>query len=258
MSDLQTKKIDYGSWVSKKSIYIPVTLEGILAVIFLGLSSLSLVFLVGTFLCLIPTAYFVYAYFQFSPRGNNLQAKIRDLAFNQLVWDGDGRLLDIGCGNAALAIEAAKKYPKAHITGIDYWGGRWEYSKQTCERNAEIAGVAERTSFQKASAARLPFTDEFFDVTVSNLVFHEVQDVKDKKEVIKEALRVLKKGGLFVFQDLFLSKRMYGEPQDLVATIKNWGIQDIKFVNTSDQKFIPRAMKLPFMVGQIGVICGRK
>lgn len=258
MSDLQTNKIDYGNWVSKKSIYIPVLLAALLAVIFMGLSFLSLFFLVGAFLFLISPAYFVYAYFQFSPRGGNLQVKIRDLAFNQLVWDGDGRLLDIGCGNGALAIEAAKKYPKARVTGIDYWGGQWEYSKQTCEKNAEIAGVAERTSFQKASAAKLPFTDEFFDVTVSNLVFHEVQDAKDKKEVIKEALRVLKKGGLFVFQDIFLSKRMYGEPQDLVPTIKNWGIQDIKFVNTSDQKFIPRAMKLPFMVGQIGVIYGRK
>jgi ubiquinone/menaquinone biosynthesis C-methylase UbiE len=247
-------KVDYGNWVSKKFIYIPA----LLAVIFLGLSFLSLLFLVGTFLFLIPTAYFVYAYFQFSPRGGKLQAKIRDLVFNQLVWDGDGRLLDIGCGNGALAIEAAQKYPKAQITGIDYWGGQWEYSKQACEKNAEIAGVAERTFFQKASASKLPFTDEFFDATVSNFVFHEVQDVKDKKEVIKEALRVLKKGGLFVFQDLFLLTRMYGEPQDLLSTIKKWGIQDIKFVNTSDQKFIPRAMKLPFMVGQIGVICGRK
>ena len=92
MSDLQTNKIDYGNWVSKKSIYIPVLLAALLAVIFMGLSFLSLFFLVGAFLFLISPAYFVYAYFQFSPRGGNLQAKIRDLAFNQLVWDGDGRL----------------------------------------------------------------------------------------------------------------------------------------------------------------------
>jgi SAM-dependent methyltransferase len=251
---VESHEVDYGNWVSKKFIYIPA----VLAVIFLGLSFLSLFFLVGAFLFLVPTAYFIYAYFQFSPGGGNLQAKIRDLVFSQLVWDGDGKLLDIGCGNGALAIEAAKKYPKAQIVGIDYWGGQWEYSKESCEKNAQIANVVKRTSFHKASAAKLPFADESFNVAVSNFVFHEVQDVKDKRAVIQEALRVLKKDGLFVFQDLFLWKRIYGEPQDLLVTIKGWGVQDVKLLDTSEQTFIPSAMKLPFMVGQIGIIYGKK
>jgi SAM-dependent methyltransferase len=184
MSDLQTQKIDYGNWVSKKLIYIPL----LLAVIFLGLSFISLFFLFGMFF-LIPAAYFVYAYFQFSPRGGNLQAKIRDLVLKQLVWNGDGTLLDIGCGNGALVIEAAKRYPQSQVTGIDYWGAAWEYSKKSCEENAQIAGVGERASFQKASAAKLPFEDEFFKVAVSNFVFHEVREAKDKKDVIKGSLK---------------------------------------------------------------------
>jgi SAM-dependent methyltransferase len=247
-------KVNYGNWVSKKFIYIPT----ILAVVFFGLSFLSLFFLVGAVLFLIPSVYFIYAYFQFSPRGSDLQAKIMDLALNQLLWDGNGKLLDIGCGNGALAIEAAKKYPKAQIVGIDYWGGQWEYSKESCEKNAKIANVANRTSFYKASAVQLPFEDESFDVVVSNFVFHEVRDAKDKRSVIQEALRVLKKDGLFVFQDLFLWKRIYGEPQGLLATIKGWGVQDVKLSNTSAQTFIPSAMKLPFMIGQAGIIHGKK
>ncbi|MFC1863087.1 class I SAM-dependent methyltransferase [Thermodesulfobacteriota bacterium] len=71
-------------------------------------------------------------------------------------------------------------------------------------------GVAERVTFVRAYASYLPFDDEAFDVVVSNLVFHEVRDVKDKKLLIKEALRVVKKGGWFVFQDLFLWKQVYG------------------------------------------------
>jgi len=249
----QEGELNYGNWVSKKFIYIPA----FLVIIFIGLSFLSLLFLIGAFF-LIPVAYFSYAYYQFSPRGGNLQAKIRNLIFTYLVWDGNGKMLDIGCGNGALAIEAGKKYSTAKIIGIDYWGSQWEYSKESCEKNAQIAGVADRTSFQKASAAKLPFADEFFDITVSNFVFHEVLDTKDKKDVIKEAFRVLKKGGLFVFQDLFLVERMYGETQDLLVAIKDWGIDDIKFVNTSRQEFIPQAMKPPFMLGKIGIIYGRK
>ena len=254
MSQKDATQVNYGNWVSKKFIYIPT----VLAVIFLGLSFLSFFFLVGTFLFLIPTVYFIYAYFQFSPRGGNLQAKIRDLVSNQLVWDGDGSLLDIGCGNGALAIEAAKKYAKARIVGIDYWGGQWEYSKESCEKNAQIAGVAERTCFQKASATKLPFADEFFDAVVSNFVFHEVQDVKDKREAVREALRVLKRDGVYVFQDLFLWKSIYGEPEELLTAIRSWGVHEVKLVDTSKQGFIPVAMKLPFMVGQIGIIHGKK
>jgi len=250
----QSHEVEYGNWVSKKFIYIPA----ILAIIFLGLSFLSLFFLIGTFFFLVPTVYFIYAYRQFSPGGGNLQAKIRDVVLEQLAWDGDGILLDIGCGNGALAIEAAKNYQQAHIIGIDYWGGQWEYSKESCEKNARIAGVLERTSFQKASAAKLPFADDFFNAVVSNFVFHEVQDVKDKREIIKEALRVLRKDGLFVFQDLFLWKRIYGETEDLIALIKSWGIQEVTLVDTSQQSFIPGAMKLSFMAGQIGIIYGRK
>ena len=187
-----------------------------------------------------------------------LEAQIRNLVVEHLDWDGEGKALDIGCGNAPLAIQLAKRYPSAHVTGIDFWGGMWEYSKAVCERNAEIEGVAGRMNFQKASAATLPFEDESFDAAVSNLVFHEVGDVKDKRELIKEALRVVKRGGAFAFQDLFLLKRHFGKVDDLVAMNKSWGIKEVAFADTSDSEFIPKALRLPFMVGRIGIIYGKK
>ena len=89
-------------------------------------------------------------------------------------------------------------------------------------------------------------------------MFHEVSGVKDKKELIREALRVLKKGGRFVFQDLFLWTRIYGEPEDLLKTVGSWGIKEIELINTSKLPFIPKILKLPFMLGTIGMIVGKK
>jgi ubiquinone/menaquinone biosynthesis C-methylase UbiE len=152
----------------------------------------------------------------------------------------------------------AKKFPNAHVVGIDYWGGVWEYSKSVCERNAGIAGVSGRVSFKKASASVLPFEDESINAAVSNLVFHEVKDAKDKRDVIKEALRVINKGGKFAFQDLFLEKRVYGEVDDLLETIRGWGIESVDFQDTSHSSFIPNALRLPFMVGKIGILYGKK
>ena len=47
--------------------------------------------------------------------------------------------------------------------------------------------------------------------------------VRDKSELIREALRVVEKGKGFVFQDLFLWRLVYGETDRLLEAIKGWG-----------------------------------
>ena len=59
-------------------------------------------------------------------------------------------------------------------------------------QNAEIEGLGDPTEFRKASVSALPFGDAAFDLVVSNLTFHEVSDMKDKRELIKEALHFIK------------------------------------------------------------------
>jgi len=255
MSELVAEKADYGNWVSAKLVYVP----GVIALLFLGFSIVLPVLVIGAVIFLLPFVYFAYARHRFSARGGNIQVKVQDLLLDHVTgWDGAGKVLDIGCGNGPLTIEIAKRYPQAEAIGIDYWGTAWEYSRGVCDRNAAIEGVAERVTFERASASSLPFDDEVFEVVVSNLVFHEVRDVRDKKKLIKEALRVVKKGGRFVFQDLFLWKQVYGEVDDLLETIRSWGIETVEFVDTSDSDFIPTALKLPFMLGTAGILYGRK
>jgi SAM-dependent methyltransferase len=273
MSKLKAQEADYGNWVSKRLLYVsgafsvllvglsnmlPILMVGAVGVLPLLLSIVFPILIAGAVFFILMFVYFAYARHKFSPRGGNIQAQIQELVLGRLDWNGKGRALDIGCGNAPLTIRLAKKFPRAHVTGIDYWRGKWEYSRSVCERNAEIEGVAGRVKFQKASASTLPFKDEFFDAAVSNLVFHEVDDAKDKRDVIKEALRVVKKGGKFAFQDLFLVKRVYGEVNDLLKTTRGWGIGSVKFLDTSHSGFIPRVLRLSFMVGAIGILYGKK
>ena len=245
---------DYGNWVSKKLLYG----SGALALLFWGLSFLLPGLAIGAVFFFITFAYLVYARAKFSPTGGNLQIRIRDLVLDRLNWDGHGEALDIGCGNGPLTIQAAKKYKDATVIRIDMWSSAWEYSQEDCEKNAILEGVSERVTFQKASASRLPFNDERFDAVVSNFVFHEVSDTKDKRDLIREALRVVKKGRVFSFQDFFLVKKIYGETNELLETIRDWGIESVDFLRTNDLDFIPWALKLPFMVGEIGIIYGRK
>jgi ubiquinone/menaquinone biosynthesis C-methylase UbiE len=254
MNGQVTAKLEYGNWVPKRMIY----LFGFLGFVFLGLALVFWVSAIPAVLFLLLAAYFLYARHQFSPQGGNMQDRVWTLVLSNLDWNGEGKALDIGCGNGALTIKLAQKHEKAHVIGIDYWGKNWEYSKNTCERNAEIEGVSERVTFQKASAVSLPFDDGYFDAAVSNFVFHTVSSFKDKRELIREALRVVKKGGKFSFQDEFLIKQLFGDVDDLIETIKSWGITKVEFVKTRDADFIPRALKLPFILGNIGLIRGEK
>jgi SAM-dependent methyltransferase len=248
------EKPKYGNWVSVRLIQVP----GVLGLIFLGLAFLFPFLIVIAAFFLLLSLYFAYARHLFSPKGGNLQDRIRGLVLENMDWNGEGQFLDIGCGSAALTIELAQKYPAARGIGIDSWGGKWEYSKRTCEMNAAIEQVSERVTFQKASAAALPFEDGSMDAVVSNLVFHEVGGVKDKRELLREALRVVKKGGQFVIQDLLLWKQVYGDPEDLVETIRSWGVSKVTLIHTNKSAFIPGALKLPFMVGTIGIVSGEK
>ena len=254
MNSLTSLKPNYGNWVSKKFIFGPC----ILCLIFVGLSFLAPFWAIFAVLFFLIFAYFVVSRYRFSPAGGDVQSQIVGLILERIEWNGQGQAIDVGCGNAPLTVRLAQKYPSAQVIGIDYWGTNWDYSKQVCERNAQIEGVADRTVFQKASASALPFEDGSFDLVVSNLTFHEVGDTNDKREVLKEALRVVKPGGRFVFQDLFLWEAIYGKPDELVALVKSWGIRKVEFVKTCNAPFIPGFLKLHFMVGRIAILYGEK
>lgn len=172
--------------------------------------------------------------------------------------DGEGKILDIGTGSGSLIIKMAKAYPKAYLTGIDYWGEDWEYSKDQCKQNAAIEGVSDRMVFIKASAAELPFNNDEFDIVVSCLTFHEVKDREDKIEVIQEAWRVLKPGGQFIFLDLFRDKKIFGEEKEFLNSLKALGIYELNYYKLSKEMQLPKLLLNKKVLGNAMILSGKK
>jgi ubiquinone/menaquinone biosynthesis C-methylase UbiE len=174
------------------------------------------------------------------------------------MWSGEGKCLDIGTGSGELIIELAKRHPLSICTGFDYWGKSWGNSRQICEDNAVIEGVNNRVSFRQGTASQLPFENEQFVVVVSCLTFHEVKDTNDKILLLKEALRVLKKGGKFSFLDLFFDEKYYGEIDFLKKSLDNLGLENHSINNISEVINLPPILKHSRALGLAGVIFGTK
>lgn len=199
-----------------------------------------------------------YSVYQFAAFGGNYQSKIHDLIVAKVNGDGKGKILDIGTGSGSLIIKLAKSFPKSFLTGIDYWGGNWEYSKAQCQQNAEIEGVSDRIDFLKASAAELPFNNDEFDIIVSCLTFHEVKDRSNKTEVMKEALRVLKPGGEFVFLDLFMDEKIFGDQIELLNDLKKHGISELNSYNLANVMKLPKLLLNKKVLGNAMILSGKK
>jgi ubiquinone/menaquinone biosynthesis C-methylase UbiE len=250
-------KAKYNTWIRKKKIAV-FALISLCLLLFAVLSRNNLVVSLVFVALSIPFASIVfvlsYTYYQFSAFGGNYQSKIHALIVNSITARS-GRLLDIGTGSASLIIKAVRTLPKVTATGIDFWGNDWEYSQKLCERNAQIEGVASRVNFTQGSASKLPFGDNEFDIVISCLTFHEVKDESDKAKVLQEALRVLKNGGEFVFMDLFLDKRTFGNLRDLTNQL---GVSQIETVKLDRMLKLPRLLLSDKSLGNAAIMKGTK
>ncbi len=262
MKDYMTP--DYGNWVPKKLLVL-FYLMTLVSAVLLGLTvfyawPMSFIMILAVVLCvsLFFSCYMTAFHHAFSFCGGGMMGKVHEFVLSTLPWDGRGRLLDVGCGAGALTIRCAKHFPQSHCTGIDYWGIKWDYSQRMCIRNAEAEQVADRCTFYQGDANHLDFEDESFDAVVSNFVYHEVNDGRSKEELLRETLRVLKRGGSFALQDLYGQKSVYGDFQALVEHLRKDAVAEIHYADSCREIPIPKWMQVPGMLTGVGIIYGKK
>ena len=253
-------QLDYGNWIRKKNLLIlGLCTLATGALIFIPLGPLYRLIMAILFLIILVSFLFpLYAYVMFSQKGGRLQEKFYNLIVHSLGKDVKGGILDIGSGNGVLAVKLAQYHSDVEVTGMDYWGKDWEYSKNVCERNARIGGVEDRVHFQKGDAAALEFADECFDGATSNLTFHEVQTAPDKREVVREALRTVKPGGRFAFVDYFYDAKFYGKASEFEGYLKGLRLTQYEYRPLREMMEIPMLLRHPKILGKVGIIYGRK
>jgi len=253
-----SSKANYGNWVPQGIVFLSLAASVLLFIptLFLDHSLAKGILYVASALCLLFFLYLQYVYYLLGRDGGQIQEQFYRLILGKLPWQGHGRALDIGTGNGALAIELARAFPTAEVVGVDLWGKPWTYAQEACERNAALEGVADRVSFIRTGAESLAFDDEYFDAVVSNFVFHSIP-THERLALLREALRVLKVGGHFAFQDLF-NDQFYHDPENLDRELQSWGLHDVHLVMSEAHIQVPRALQLKHMLGGSAVLFGTK
>ena len=252
-------KADYKNWVPNGMIYSFGTVAAGLAAVagVIKNKSISAVLRAGALGCGMFTTWCIYANGQFSYDGKRkLSKQIVEGTAEYIILPEGGVGLDVGCGSGALTIACAKRNPQGSMVGIDRWGPEYaSFCQELCEKNAEAEGIS-NVSFQKGDACKLDFPDEAFDAVTSNYVYHNITG-KNKQALLRETLRVLKKGGTFAIHDLMEPAR-YGDMEKFVAELKAEGYEDVQLIKTTNGMFMgPSEAKLMMLYGST-LLIGKK
>ena len=241
---LGTHGEDYGSWMSNPVFYIIGGITALAVVLAVLSFSVFHITVLGVLFSVVAAALMA------------IMEQVHRVVLSHLDYDGQGSLLEVGCGSGALAIRAALTWPKAKVIGVDYWGAVYNYSKAICEKNAASEGVASRCVFQHGDAKHLDFPDESFDVVISNYVYHNVMGA-DMQKLLLESLRVLKKGGVFALND-DMKPKMYGDMEDFAQKLRDMGYQDVRLIDTAQEAFGSHRRAAMMMLGSSRLLVGRK
>lgn len=259
---LGTHGEDYGSWMPNPVFYmagglftLTVALAALSFAVF-HITVLGVLFVAAAVLLLVLLCWITWIRRQYAFGGGGMMERVHQVILSHLDFGGQGRLLDVGCGSGALSIRAALTWQSVQVVGMDYWGAAYGYGQAMCEKNAASEGVAARCSFQHGDANKLDFPDESFDAVVSNYVYHNITGA-DKRALVMETLRVLKKGGVFAINDE-MKPRMYGDLDAFAQELRDMGYQDVRLIDTAQEAFGSHRRAALMMLGASRMLVGRK
>jgi len=167
--------------------------------------------------------YFLYSAIGMVLYGRSGKLALREQILDRVPWQGVEHVLDVGCGRGLLLIGAARRLSSGKAIGVDTWQkhAMTGNSPQAVRENACLEGVSDRVEVQEGDARQLPFSDERFDVVVSNFVLHELKTREEREKMIREIVRVLKPGGHISLVDFIFT----GE---CVSALQACGIADAR------------------------------
>ena len=165
---------------------------------------------------------------------NSGHAKLADWGLTHLPKLSVSEAVDLGCGGGRNAGELLKKYPRAHVTAIDYSALCVEKAKKYNRAMIE----AGRCAVQQGNVAALDLPAESFELTTA---FETVYFWPGLESCFAQVFGVLKPGGVFLicnesdgtdptslkFETIIDGMKSY-TPQEIKAALKAAGFSRVE------------------------------
>ncbi|MFX0098826.1 MAG: class I SAM-dependent methyltransferase [Candidatus Hodarchaeota archaeon] len=120
---------------------------------------------------------------------SSMQRKIGLMAIERLKPKNQERILDIGCGDASLSMEIAKKIPDGEVVGVEVSENMVKYARKKLKK----AGI-NNVSILHMNALNIDFKEEF-DAVFSNIAVHWI---KRRRILFSKMFESLKNNGRLV------------------------------------------------------------
>ncbi|HEY4818271.1 MAG TPA: methyltransferase domain-containing protein [Candidatus Acidoferrum sp.] len=115
-------------------------------------------------------------------------------------------VLSVGCGPGVILREVCALDASIQATGLDISDERVQEAKQRNRENAQA-------NFVRGDAQAMDFASNTFDIVYSRML---LEYLKDKESAVKEMVRVCKRGGVVLLQDLD-GQLLWHYPEDPVV-----------------------------------------
>ena len=139
-------------------------------------------------------------------------------------------VLDAGCGVGGSSIFLAKNIG-CKVKGITLSAKQVETAKQ----NAKVHGVAEKAEFEVNNYTATNYPDESFDVVWA---IESVCHVAEKADFLREAHRILKKGGRLILADFFSNTKNHALDKNSLLSkwATTWAVPEFEYYKDLEAK----------------------
>lgn len=164
-------------------------------------------------------------------------------------------VLDLACGTGDISLLLARALPKGEITGLDFSENMLSVARKRAKTELParwrlnergVLKLQQNLRFVQGNAMKLPFADAEFDVVT---ISFGLRNMADYAQVVAEAYRVLKPGGVFLCLEASYPTAPVIRPtfklyfKYLLPTVANIAIkkpEQYKWLNDSTEAFLTK------------------